>query len=327
MMKAPAFWWKKPGPLAHLLSPLAALYGAVAASRLKQTGTRALCPVICIGNFVAGGAGKTPLALAIAQLLKAQGEKPVFLSRGHGGTLTGPALVDEVKHGPHDVGDEPLLLARSAPTIIAHDRVAGAMLAARYGTIIIMDDGMQNPALWKDLTLAVIDAGQGIGNGFCLPAGPLRAPLQSQLPLVDLCVVVGGQAPQSITQNFKERVMSARLVPDAGMADALKGRAVHAFCGIGRPQKFEQTLRDCGVKLIRSDAYPDHHMFSRIEIERLVAEARRAHALPITTAKDHVRIVAAAPDLADKIAVLPVTLVFDHEDHMREILKTRLRAG
>jgi len=326
MMKAPAFWWKKPGPLAHLFSPLAALYGAVAASRLKQNGTRAPCPVICIGNFVAGGAGKTPLVLAVAQLLKTQGEKPVFLSRGHGGTLTGPVLVDEVQHGPHEVGDEPLLLARSAPTIIARDRVAGAFLAAHHGTIIIMDDGMQNPSLRKDLTLAVIDAGQALGNGLCLPAGPLRAPLEAQIPLVDLCVVVGGKTPQSITQSFKKRVMSARLVPDAGMSGALKGRAVHAFCGIGRPQKFEQSLRDCGVKLIRSDAYPDHHMFSRIEIERLVAEARRTHALPITTAKDHVRIVATAPDLADKIAVLPVTLIFDHEDHMHEILKKRLRA-
>jgi len=326
MMKAPAFWWKKPGPLAHLFSPLAALYGAVAASRLKQNGTRAPCPVICIGNFVAGGAGKTPLVLAVAQLLKTQGEKPVFLSRGHGGTLTGPVLVDEVQHGPHEVGDEPLLLARSAPTIIARDRVAGAFLAARHGTIIIMDDGMQNPSLRKDLTLAVIDAGQALGNGLCLPAGPLRAPLEAQIPLVDLCVVVGGKTPQSITQSFKKRVMSARLVPDAGMSGALKGLAVHAFCGIGRPQKFEQSLRDCGVKLIRSDAYPDHHMFSRIEIERLVAEARRTHALPITTAKDHVRIVATAPDLADKIAVLPVTLIFDHEDHMHEILKKRLRA-
>jgi len=325
-MKAPAFWWKKPGPLAHLFSPLAALYGAVAASRLKQNGTRAPCPVICIGNFVAGGAGKTPLVLAVAQLLKTQGEKPVFLSRGHGGTLTGPVLVDEVQHGPHEVGDEPLLLARSAPTIIARDRVAGAFLAARHGTIIIMDDGMQNPSLRKDLTLAVIDAGQALGNGLCLPAGPLRAPLEAQIPLVDLCVVVGGKTPQSITQSFKKRVMSARLVPDAGMSGALKGRAVHAFCGIGRPQKFEQSLRDCGVKLIRSDAYPDHHMFSRIKIERLVAEARRTHALPITTAKDHVRIVATAPDLADKIAVLPVTLIFDHEDHMHEILKKRLRA-
>jgi len=325
-MKAPAFWWKKPGPLAHLFSPLAALYGAVAASRLKQNGTRAPCPVICIGNFVAGGAGKTPLVLAVAQLLKTQGEKPVFLSRGHGGTLTGPVLVDEVQHGPHEVGDEPLLLARSAPTIIARDRVAGAFLAARHGTIIIMDDGMQNPSLRKDLTLAVIDAGQALGNGLCLPAGPLRAPLEAQIPLVDLCVVVGGKTPQSITQSFKKRVMSARLVPDAGMSGALKGLAVHAFCGIGRPQKFEQSLRDCGVKLIRSDAYPDHHMFSRIEIERLVAEARRTHALPITTAKDHVRIVATAPDLADKIAVLPVTLIFDHEDHMHEILKKRLRA-
>ena len=323
-MKAPAFWWKEPGVVAHLLSPLAGIYGAVAASRLRHKGVKAPCPLICVGNFVAGGAGKTPVALAIAALLKAQGEKPVFLSRGHGGALSGPVLVDIVKHGPHDVGDEPLLLAAVAPTIVAHDRVAGAVLAAQQGSVIIMDDGMQNPSLQKDLTIAVIDSGQGIGNGLCLPAGPLRAPLKDQLPLVDLCVSVGGQAPNEIAQVFNDRLMLAHIVPDAGMADALKGRSVYAFCGIGRPEKFERTLRDCGVNVAVMKAFPDHHPFSRIEIERLLAEARRLHVLPVTTAKDHVRVVAAAPDLADKIAVLPVTLAFDHEDALIKILKNRL---
>jgi tetraacyldisaccharide 4'-kinase len=324
MMKAPAFWWKEPGVVAHLLSPLAGIYGAVAASRLRHKGVKAPCPLICVGNFVAGGAGKTPVALALAALLKAQGEKPVFLSRGHGGALSGPVLVDIVKHGPHDVGDEPLLLAAVAPTIVAHDRVAGAILAAQQGSVIIMDDGMQTPSLQKDLTIVVIDAGQGIGNGLCLPAGPLRAPLKDQLPLVDLCVSVGGQAPSEIAQVFNDRLMLAHIVPDAGMADALKGRSVYAFCGIGRPEKFERTLRDCGVKVAVIKAFPDHHPFSRIEIERLLAEARRLHALPVTTAKDHVRVVSAAPDLADKIAVLPVTLAFDHEGALIKILKNRL---
>lgn len=324
MMNAPAFWWKEPGVVAHLLSPLAGLYGAVSASRLSRKGVRAPCPLICVGNFVAGGAGKTPVSLALASLLKAQGEKPVFLSRGHGGALSGPVLVDLVKHGPYDVGDEPLLLAAVAPTIVAHDRVAGATLAAKHGSVIIMDDGMQNPSLQKDLTIAVIDSGQGIGNGLCLPAGPLRAPLSAQIQLVDLCVSVGGPPPQNITDAFSERMMTASLVPDAAMADALRGRSVYAFCGIGRPEKFERSLRDCGVKVARTDAFPDHHPFSRIEIERLLAEARRLHALPVTTAKDHVRIIAAAPDLADKIAVLPVALVFNHEETIRKILKSRL---
>ena len=324
MMKAPAFWWKEPGVVAHLLAPLAGLYGAVAASRMAQKGVKAPCPLICVGNFVAGGAGKTPVALALAALLKSQGEKPVFLSRGHGGALSGPVLVDSVKHGPQDVGDEPLLLAAVAPTIVSHDRVAGAMLAAKHGSVIIMDDGMQNPSLVKDLTIAVVDAGQGIGNGLCLPAGPLRAPLNAQSPFVDLCVSVGGPAPKTITRAFNERMITATLVPDAGMADALRGRSVFAFCGIGHPEKFERTLRDCGVKLARTEAFPDHHPFSRIEIERLLAEARRIHALPVTTAKDHLRVVAAAPDLADKIAVLPVTLVFDHEEALTKILKSRL---
>ena len=326
MMKAPAFWWQKPGLIAYLLSPFAGLYGARASARLMRQGVMAPCPVICIGNFVAGGAGKTPLALSIAQHLKEMGERPVFLSRGHGGVLPGPVLVDDVQHGPHDVGDEPLLLARHAPTIIARDRVAGARLAAKHGTIVIMDDGMQNPSVQKDLILAVIDSIQALGNGLCLPAGPLRAPFDAQTPLVDFCVVVGGQAPEIITRPFKDRVLSARLVPDAGMADALKGRTVYAFCGIGRPQKFIDTLEASGVKIALREDFPDHHPFTRLEIEHVLAEARRIHALPVTTAKDHVRIMAAAPDLADKIAVLPVTLVFEDEDHIREILKTRLRA-
>ena len=324
MMKAPAFWWKEPGVFAHLLSPLASLYGAVAASRMARKGVKAPCPLICVGNFVAGGAGKTPVALALAALLKSQGEKPVFLSRGHGGALSGPVLVDGVKHGPHDVGDEPLLLAAVAPTIVAHDRVAGAIMAAQQGSVIIMDDGMQNPSLQKDLTIAVIDAGQGIGNGLCLPAGPLRAPLKSQIPVVDLCVSVGGQAPKEIVHAFNDRLMFAQLVPDKERADALKGRTVYAFCGIGRPEKFERTLNGCGVNVTKMESFPDHHPFSRVEIERLLAEARRLHALPVTTAKDHVRIVAAAPDLADNIAVLPVTLVFDHEEALMKILKSRL---
>ena len=323
-MRAPAFWWKEPGVVAHLLSPFAGLYGAVAASRLRHKGVKAPCPLICVGNFVAGGAGKTPVALALATLLKAQGEKPVFLSRGHGGALSGPVLVDGVKHGPHDVGDEPLLLAAVAPTIVAHDRVAGAIMAAQQGSVIIMDDGMQNPSLQKDLTIAVIDASQGIGNGLCLPAGPLRAPLKSQIPVVDLCVSVGGQSPKEIVHAFNDRLMFAQLVPDKERADSLRGRSVYAFCGIGRPEKFERTLNGCGVNLTKMDSFPDHHPFSRIEIERLLAEARRLHALPVTTAKDHVRIVAAAPDLADKIAVLPVTLVFDHEEALIKILKSRL---
>jgi len=179
-MRAPRFWWDPPGILSTLLSPLAAIYGSVAARRLEQPGERVGIPVICIGNLTVGGAGKTPTALAIAHMLLAAGEKPMFLTRGYGGRLAGPVMVDPA-HTAVQVGDEPLLLARVAPAIVAQDRVAGARLAKDNGaSVIVMDDGFQNPALTKDLSILVVDA-RGTGNGRVLPAGPLRAPLKTQL--------------------------------------------------------------------------------------------------------------------------------------------------
>ena len=180
-MQAPAFWWKKPGAAAALLSPVAAIYGAVAARRLAQPGAHAGIPVICIGNLTVGGAGKTPTAIAVARLLIAAGEKPIFLIRGYGGTLAGPVTV-AAGHDAAQVGDEAVLLARVAPTIVAHDRVAGARLAKENGaSVIVMDDGFQNPSLAKKLSILVIDGTRGIGNARIIPAGPLRAPLEPQL--------------------------------------------------------------------------------------------------------------------------------------------------
>lgn len=176
-MRAPSFWWTHPGLPAALLSPLSAIYGLAARARLTQRGKKAEIPVICIGNLVAGGAGKTPTALFVAQWLLRSGRRPVFVSRGYGGRLKGPIHVDSARHTSSDCGDEPLLLAKIAPVIVSRDRVSGASMAARLGDCIVMDDGLQNPALLKDFSIAVIDAEAGIGNGYCLPAGPLRAPL------------------------------------------------------------------------------------------------------------------------------------------------------
>src|SRR6185295_300855 len=180
-MQAPGFWWKKSGAAAALLSPLAAIYGSVAARRLAQSGERTGVPVICIGNPTVGGAGKTPTAIAVARMLISAGERPAFLTRGFGGRLAGPVIV-EPSHAAAEVGDEPLLLARVAPTVVSRDRVAGARHAIAAGaTAIVMDDGFQNPALAKDLSILVIDGTRGIGNGHVIPAGPLRAPLAPQL--------------------------------------------------------------------------------------------------------------------------------------------------
>src|SRR4051812_5054707 len=190
-MKAPRFWWDKPGAMAALLAPIASLYGAVAARRLSEAGARAGTPVICVGNLTVGGAGKTPAAMAIARLLIEAGEQPYFLTRGYGGRLAGPVVV-ETGHSAVQVGDEPLLLARVAPTIVAANRVAGAKLAREKGaSVVVMDDGFQNPSLVKDLSILMIDGGRGIGNGRVLPAGPLRVPLEPQLDRADAILFVG----------------------------------------------------------------------------------------------------------------------------------------
>src|SRR6516164_9671279 len=179
-MREPSFWWGEASLASALLAPLAAIYGAVARARFRARGRRAGAAVVCIGNFTVGGAGKTPTALAVARMLAGAGEQPVFLSRGYGGTLAGPVLVDPTRHRAQDVGDEPLLLARTAPTIVARNRVKGAAIAAG-ASVIVMDDGFHNPSLVKDFSVLVVDARRGIGNGRVIPAGPLRAPLEAQL--------------------------------------------------------------------------------------------------------------------------------------------------
>src|SRR3954454_22666489 len=190
-MKAPRFWWDKPGPTAALLSPFAAIYGGIAARRLAQSGARAGIPVICVGNPTVGGSGKTPAAIAIARLLIDAGERPYFLTRGYGGRLPGPVMF-EPGHTAVQVGDEPLLLARVAPTVVAANRPAGAEFARRKGaSVIVMDDGFQNPSLAKDLSILLVDGGRGIGNGRVLPAGPWRAPLAPQLERAHAILIVG----------------------------------------------------------------------------------------------------------------------------------------
>ena len=231
-MRSPPFWWTATSPTATMLAPLGWLYGEIAGRRMARTGARASIPVICVGNLVAGGAGKTPTAIAIADLLRAMGRRPVFLTRGYGGRIRKPTLVDPLVHGAAETGDEPLLLAAHAPTIVSPDRVAGARLAATQGDVIVMDDGLQNPSLGKDLRIAVVDAGAGVGNGRCIPAGPLRAPLSVQDKFIDMVLLVGkGGRPAGLSAP----VLRARLVPDAAASSRLSGQPVLAFAGIGRP--------------------------------------------------------------------------------------------
>jgi len=192
-MREPAFWHRRKSWKSHLLRPLAALYGAVAAQRLQRKGVDAGVPVLCVGNYHVGGAGKTPAVLALADILRELGEIPVVLSRGYGGKLRGPVIVDPSRHTAEKVGDEPLMMASRVPVVVARDRVNGvAMARSQRASVILMDDGFQNPSIAKDAALIVIDSERGIGNGYVIPAGPLRAPLPPQLARTDALIVVGG---------------------------------------------------------------------------------------------------------------------------------------
>ncbi len=326
MMRAPAFWWTpRPGLSAWVLAPISWIWGYVAGRRMARHGETIAAPVICVGNFVVGGAGKTPVALAIAEILQGRGLKPAFLSRGHGGSLgASPVLVDASRHGAADVGDEPLLLARRASTFVARDRVAGARAAAAAGAeAIIMDDGLQNPSLAKRLTVAVVDADVGVGNGRCLPAGPLRAPLTAQWARVDAVVLVGeGSAGDTVALSaaaYGKPVFRARLAPDPGVAVGLVGRKVLAFAGIGRPGKFFSTLVEIGADIVARFPFPDHHAYTRRDIDALVARARELEAIPVTTEKDAARI-AGRPE----IRFLPVRIVFDDPAGFESLIESAL---
>jgi tetraacyldisaccharide 4'-kinase len=327
-MQAPSFWWR-PGR-GMLLSPLAALYGAAAWLRLRKAGRGVGVPVICLGNLTVGGAGKTPAALALGRLLLAYRQRPFFLSRGYGGRLAGPVLVNRSVHGAADVGDEPLLLAQLAPTIVARNRVAGARMARREGaSVIVMDDGFQNPALHKDLALLVVDGRRGIGNGRMLPAGPLRAPLAAQIARAQALIVVG---PPDGTAAVVERarrhgvaLFHAQLEPDRQTLDALVGRRILAFAGIADPEKFFATLIDAGLTVGERRSFSDHHRYTAAEAQMLTARAQSENLVLLTTEKDHVRLAGdpRLAELAARAGVLPVRLVIEESAALREmVLKT-----
>jgi tetraacyldisaccharide 4'-kinase len=332
-MREPAFWWREAGLAAGALAPLAMIYGAVAAARLRSRGVRAGVPVVCIGNFTVGGAGKTPAALAVAGMLAAAGERPVFLSRGYGGTLTG-VRVDPSRHRAADVGDEPLLLARAAPVIVARDRVVGARLAVAAGaSVIVMDDGFQNPSLAKDFSVLVVDARRGVGNGRVIPAGPLRAPLAAQLARSDALLVIGtGAGAADVAQEANARGIpgfAARLQPDAGFIAARGGGRVLAFAGIGDPEKFFATLAEAGIAVAATRSFPDHHRYARDEAQTLCDEAQRAGLALVTTEKDLARINGddELTQLAAHAHALPVALAFERDDAFKTLLLDRLAAA
>ena len=318
-MRAPDFWYRDESLSAELLAPFAAAYDL--AGRLRQAvarPTRLDLPVLCVGNLVAGGAGKTPVALDLARRLQALGAAPHVISRGYGGRAVGPLRVDPAQHEAGEVGDEPLLLARVAPTWIARNRVAGGRAALEAGAgCLLLDDGFQNPGLAKDLSLVVVDAEVGFGNGLLLPAGPLRERVARGLGRCDAVVLLGedrrGLSPQ-VPSGLP--LLRARLVPATG-GESLAGRRVLAFAGIGRPAKFFSTLEALGATLVATQSFADHHPYAAAEIESLIAEAEAADALPVTTEKDAVRLPEA---LRSRVEVLSVELAWSDEAAVEQLL-------
>jgi tetraacyldisaccharide 4'-kinase len=330
-MREPAFWYRPSSLLSQLLAPLGALYGAIAARRLMRTGLRAGVPVICVGNYGLGGVGKTPAVMALAGILRSLGETPVVLSRGYGGQLHGPLQVDAHRHSATEVGDEPLMMARTIPVIVSRQRTAGIAPARALGaSVILLDDGFQNPALAKDISLIVIDAARGLGNKRVFPAGPLRAPLPAQLSRTDALVVVGpGVAADGVAANIKAEgglVLRAKLVPDDASVAVLRGRRVCAFAGIGDPARFFRSLRACGVDVAAERAFADHHPFSQRDVAELQEVAARGGLALVTTEKDLARLCNGESLKAFAQTVVPfaVTLAFDDEPALRSFLAGRI---
>ena len=300
MTRAPRFWFTppdRPALAAHLLAPLGWLYAAGTARRLRQPGLAPSVPVICVGNLVAGGAGKTPVTLALAQRLTARGHAVHVVSRGYGGRLTGPVRVLETRHSAAEVGDEPLLLSAFAPTWVAKDRAAGVQAATAAGAqVILLDDGFQNPAVKPSLALVVVDAARGFGNGRCIPAGPLREPVAVGLARANLVIAIGGDAAQASFAtawgpHIAIPLVKAELLPLLTGMD-WQGQRLLAFAGIADPERFFTTLRTLGAEVVRGEALADHAPLSETLLKRLDAEALAASAQLVTTEKDAARLPA-----------------------------------
>ncbi len=314
-MKAPAFWQRR-GVLAQALSPLGMVTQAVTARRLAQPCYAAGIPVVCVGNATVGGSGKTILARDLLARLQGQ---PFALTRGYGGRLSGPLLVDAARHTAKEVGDEALLLAASAPTILARDRAAGARLArSRGATAIVMDDGLQNPGLNKTVSFLVIDGGYGFGNGCLLPAGPLREPVAAAAARCQAAVLIGADrlaAVASLPAGLP--VLRAELVPASTIS--LQGRPVIAFAGIGRPEKFFASVAQLGALMVAKLPFPDHHVYTAADAEKLAAAAAKLDATLVTTEKDFVKLPAS---LREMTLVVTVRLAWEDEKALARLLTT-----
>lgn len=315
MPQAPEFWTRT-GLLSDLLLPFSWAFAAGGAMRRHFAHPfRASVPVICIGNLVAGGAGKTPVTLSLARLLRDAGKMAHILSRGYGGSLSGPLRVDPAQHSAKDVGDEALLLAQAAPTWIGADRAQSARAAIAAGAeLLLLDDGFQNPTLYQDFALAVVDGQYGLGNGRVIPAGPLREPAAEGLARAQAVVLIGADRT-GIAARGEKPVLRARLQPRE--AEDLAGCKTVAFAGIGRPEKFFTTLRQIGAEVVATHAFADHHAYRETELARLLGEASERRAVTVTTEKDRVRL---DQPWRTRIRALKVEIEWDDEAAVMRLL-------
>jgi tetraacyldisaccharide 4'-kinase len=330
--EAPPFWWEKADWRAFALMPISTIYGKVAGRRMKRAKrASASVPVICVGNFTVGGAGKTPTAIALARAAKEMGHRPGFLSRGYGGSLDVTTLVDPGHHRADAVGDEALLLAAETMTVISRRRVEGAArLAAEGADLIIMDDGFQSARLHLDFALVVIDTRRGIGNGHLVPGGPVRAPIAEQMHQLSAILKVGdGEAADALV---RQAARAGKAIHVAALRPrdmkALAGRNVFAYAGIADPEKFYRTVRSVGGLIGQTRSFPDHHYFAEDEIEALLADAGRDGLELVTTAKDAARLAGhggAAATLLERSSVIEVDMVFDDPRAPKTIVDTAFR--
>ncbi len=323
MGRAPTFWFRTHW-LSTMLAPLSVVGALITARRVARPGWRAPVPVICCGNVTVGGAGKTTLVLDIATRLRARGAAVHILLRGYGGSSRGTRLVTTADSAA-EVGDEALLLAAVAPTWIGADRAASGRAAVAAGaTVLLMDDGLQNPTLHKDFSILVIDGASGFGNGRVLPAGPLREPVAAGAARCQAAVLIGADRTDAAALLPPDLPMlRADLVQDADIA-ALRGRRVLAFAGIARPDKFFAPLRAAGADVVEQHPFPDHHSFTRGELETLLARARDCDAMPVTTPKDAVRL---PPDIRALVRVIGVGLRWQDEDRWETTLQAASQLG
>lgn len=318
-MKTPRFW-KNKNLISTILLPLGWIYSGLTAARLKfKKSGKVKIPVICLGNITAGGSGKTPTAVTLAKLLQQEGYSPYFVSRGYGGTLSDIILTQDSAYTAAETGDEPLILCRTAPVSINPNRYQAALKAQKQGAdIIIMDDGFQNPSLKKDISILIIDGGFGFGNKRPLPAGPLRENLPSGLRRADAALIIGEDKTDS-AKDIKGLPIFRGKIKE--IKPQIKPARVIAFAGIGRPEKFYQSLENCGMNIISRHDFPDHHFYTENELQTLLKEAQDKEAELYTTAKDIVKIPL---PLRPKFKVLEIEIEIEKEQEFMSFILSRL---